>query len=200
MTGSRRRRPRLHRPQLPARARLRPLPLPRRRRPAGDLHRPPARGVAHPAARLGSLIARPPTILVGLRSYSFYLWHWPAGADPAGDRRLPSQGDPDPAASGGGLGPRRPLLPLRSRQGEAAGAARYGCGSAPVVAVLGADPRPGGLGRDRGERRPAPPAGCRRGVDRGIRQGDRDRSGRGGSRDAGGGRPGRRGSSPSATR
>jgi peptidoglycan/LPS O-acetylase OafA/YrhL len=33
--------------------------------------------LAHPAARLGSLIARPPTIWLGLRSYSFYLWHWP---------------------------------------------------------------------------------------------------------------------------
>jgi peptidoglycan/LPS O-acetylase OafA/YrhL len=33
--------------------------------------------LAHPAARLGNLIARPPTIWLGLRSYSFYLWHWP---------------------------------------------------------------------------------------------------------------------------
>ena len=33
--------------------------------------------LAHPAARLGSLIARPPMIWLGLRSYSFYLWHWP---------------------------------------------------------------------------------------------------------------------------
>jgi peptidoglycan/LPS O-acetylase OafA/YrhL len=33
--------------------------------------------VAHPAARLGTLLARPPLIWLGLRSYSFYLWHWP---------------------------------------------------------------------------------------------------------------------------
>jgi len=33
--------------------------------------------VAHPAARLGSLLARPPLVWLGLRSYSFYLWHWP---------------------------------------------------------------------------------------------------------------------------
>ncbi len=33
--------------------------------------------VAHPAARLGGLLARPPMIWLGLRSYSFYLWHWP---------------------------------------------------------------------------------------------------------------------------
>ncbi len=33
--------------------------------------------LAHPAARLGGLIARPPMIWLGLRSYSFYLWHWP---------------------------------------------------------------------------------------------------------------------------
>jgi peptidoglycan/LPS O-acetylase OafA/YrhL len=33
--------------------------------------------LAHPAARLGSLLARPPLVWLGLRSYSFYLWHWP---------------------------------------------------------------------------------------------------------------------------
>ena len=33
--------------------------------------------VAHPAARLGSLIAPAPVVWLGLRSYSFYLWHWP---------------------------------------------------------------------------------------------------------------------------
>jgi peptidoglycan/LPS O-acetylase OafA/YrhL len=32
---------------------------------------------AHPSARLGGLLARPPLIWLGLRSYSFYLWHWP---------------------------------------------------------------------------------------------------------------------------
>ncbi len=33
--------------------------------------------LAHPAARLGGLLARPPLVWLGLRSYSFYLWHWP---------------------------------------------------------------------------------------------------------------------------
>jgi peptidoglycan/LPS O-acetylase OafA/YrhL len=33
--------------------------------------------MAHPAARLGGLLARSPLIWLGLRSYSFYLWHWP---------------------------------------------------------------------------------------------------------------------------
>ncbi len=33
--------------------------------------------LAHPAARFGNLIARPPMVWLGLRSYSFYLWHWP---------------------------------------------------------------------------------------------------------------------------
>jgi peptidoglycan/LPS O-acetylase OafA/YrhL len=33
--------------------------------------------VAHPAARLGALLARPVLVWLGLRSYSFYLWHWP---------------------------------------------------------------------------------------------------------------------------
>jgi peptidoglycan/LPS O-acetylase OafA/YrhL len=33
---------------------------------------------AHPAAHLGGLVARPALAWLGLRSYSFYLWHWPA--------------------------------------------------------------------------------------------------------------------------
>jgi peptidoglycan/LPS O-acetylase OafA/YrhL len=33
--------------------------------------------LAHPAARLGSILGRPPVLWLGLRSYSFYLWHWP---------------------------------------------------------------------------------------------------------------------------
>jgi peptidoglycan/LPS O-acetylase OafA/YrhL/lysophospholipase L1-like esterase len=32
---------------------------------------------AHPSARLGGLLAQPPLVWLGLRSYSFYLWHWP---------------------------------------------------------------------------------------------------------------------------
>jgi peptidoglycan/LPS O-acetylase OafA/YrhL len=34
-------------------------------------------GLAHPAARLGGLIGSAPAVWLGLRSYSFYLWHWP---------------------------------------------------------------------------------------------------------------------------
>ncbi|HSS32191.1 MAG TPA: acyltransferase family protein [Solirubrobacterales bacterium] len=33
--------------------------------------------LAHPAARLGGLLGRAPMLWLGLRSYSFYLWHWP---------------------------------------------------------------------------------------------------------------------------
>jgi peptidoglycan/LPS O-acetylase OafA/YrhL len=33
--------------------------------------------LAHPAARLGSVLGNPPLVWLGLRSYSFYLWHWP---------------------------------------------------------------------------------------------------------------------------
>jgi peptidoglycan/LPS O-acetylase OafA/YrhL len=33
--------------------------------------------LAHPAARLGRIIGQPPVLWLGLRSYSFYLWHWP---------------------------------------------------------------------------------------------------------------------------
>jgi len=33
--------------------------------------------LAHPSARLGGMLAQPPMVWLGLRSYSFYLWHWP---------------------------------------------------------------------------------------------------------------------------
>jgi hypothetical protein len=33
--------------------------------------------LAHPAARLGPLLAQGPVLWLGVRSYSFYLWHWP---------------------------------------------------------------------------------------------------------------------------
>jgi peptidoglycan/LPS O-acetylase OafA/YrhL len=33
--------------------------------------------LAHPAAQLGGLLGQPPALWLGLRSYSFYLWHWP---------------------------------------------------------------------------------------------------------------------------
>jgi peptidoglycan/LPS O-acetylase OafA/YrhL len=33
--------------------------------------------LAHPAPRLGGIIGRPALLWLGLRSYSFYLWHWP---------------------------------------------------------------------------------------------------------------------------
>ncbi|MBK5218742.1 MAG: acyltransferase [Thermoleophilia bacterium] len=33
--------------------------------------------LAHPAARLGRLLGQAPLLWLGLRSYSFYLWHWP---------------------------------------------------------------------------------------------------------------------------
>ncbi|MFN8161666.1 MAG: acyltransferase family protein [Solirubrobacterales bacterium] len=33
--------------------------------------------LAHPAARLGRILGNRPLVWLGLRSYSFYLWHWP---------------------------------------------------------------------------------------------------------------------------
>ena len=33
--------------------------------------------LAHPASRLGSILGRAPVLWLGLRSYSFYLWHYP---------------------------------------------------------------------------------------------------------------------------
>jgi peptidoglycan/LPS O-acetylase OafA/YrhL len=47
--------------------------------------------LAHPAARLGSTLGQPPVLWLGLRSYSFYLWHWPvlALSRPGVDVSLP---------------------------------------------------------------------------------------------------------------
>jgi peptidoglycan/LPS O-acetylase OafA/YrhL/lysophospholipase L1-like esterase len=47
--------------------------------------------LAHPAARLGGIIGRPALLWLGLRSYSFYLWHWPvlAMTRPGVDVSLP---------------------------------------------------------------------------------------------------------------
>jgi peptidoglycan/LPS O-acetylase OafA/YrhL len=47
--------------------------------------------MAHPAARLGTLVGRAPLLWLGLRSYSFYLWHWPVLAltRPGVDVELP---------------------------------------------------------------------------------------------------------------
>jgi peptidoglycan/LPS O-acetylase OafA/YrhL len=33
--------------------------------------------LAHPASSLGGILGRAPILWLGLRSYSFYLWHWP---------------------------------------------------------------------------------------------------------------------------
>ncbi|HVO54263.1 MAG TPA: acyltransferase family protein [Solirubrobacterales bacterium] len=47
--------------------------------------------LAHPAARLGKILGAPPVLWLGLRSYSFYLWHWPVLAltRPGVDVNLP---------------------------------------------------------------------------------------------------------------
>ncbi len=49
--------------------------------------------VAHPAARLGGVLGQAPVLWLGLRSYSFYLWHWPVLAltRPGTDVDLPSE-------------------------------------------------------------------------------------------------------------
>jgi peptidoglycan/LPS O-acetylase OafA/YrhL len=48
--------------------------------------------LAHPAARLGSLLGNPPLVWLGLRSYSFYLWHWPVLALTRPDVDVPMDG------------------------------------------------------------------------------------------------------------
>ena len=48
--------------------------------------------LAHPAARLGGMLGQAPVLWLGLRSYSFYLWHWPVLAltRPGVDVNLPN--------------------------------------------------------------------------------------------------------------
>ena len=69
--------------------------------------------LAHPAARLGGLLAQPPMVWLGLRSYSFYLWHWPVLVLPVPGSTSRCRGRAGAAAAAGGPRPRRPLLPLR---------------------------------------------------------------------------------------
>jgi peptidoglycan/LPS O-acetylase OafA/YrhL/lysophospholipase L1-like esterase len=48
--------------------------------------------LAHPAGRIGPLLASPPLLWLGLRSYSFYLWHWPVVILTRPDLDVPIQG------------------------------------------------------------------------------------------------------------
>ena len=69
---------RLRRPQLPPRPRLRPRPLPRRLPLAGAVHRAADRRPRSPGgAPRPAFSPSRRFVWLGLRSYSFYLWHWP---------------------------------------------------------------------------------------------------------------------------
>jgi hypothetical protein len=50
--------------------------------------------LAHPAARLGIVLGTPPLVWLGLRSYSFYLWHWPVLMLTRPDIDVPMHGPP----------------------------------------------------------------------------------------------------------
>ena len=45
--------------------------------PGGDRHRGPARRPRPPGGAPRRILGRPALLWLGLRSYSFYLWHWP---------------------------------------------------------------------------------------------------------------------------
>jgi peptidoglycan/LPS O-acetylase OafA/YrhL len=48
--------------------------------------------LAHPAARIGRVLSVPPLLWLGLRSYSFYLWHWPVVILTRPDQDVPLHG------------------------------------------------------------------------------------------------------------
>jgi peptidoglycan/LPS O-acetylase OafA/YrhL len=135
---------------------------------------------AHPAARLGGLVARPPPVWLGLRSYSFYLWHWPVLAltRPGLDVSLP-RGVLIPlqllvVLALADLSYRFVELPL-PRQTQAAGIAGELAASGPARARLrgGCDHRAGRLEPHLLDRRQPPPTRRRRRLNRRIRQGSR---------------------------
>ncbi len=227
----RRPRPRLRGAQLPPRARLRPGAMARRLSLAGAGHGAAGRRPRPPGGAAG-LAARP---AAGALARAAQLQLLPlalagAGADPAGDRRQPAAGNPDPAAAARGTGPRRPLLPLRraslprSRQAAGAVPALAGGGAA---GAAGRRPRGRRLHRlERPVRDHQPPgrAGHRLDADRRPRRGRTDDAATAGGPGRSGGRSQatarreaaraararrasgyrrpstRRGSSPSATR
>ena len=118
--------------------------------------------IAHPAARLGGLLARPALVWLGLRSYSFYLWHWPVLAltRPGLDVSLP-RGVLIPmqllaVLALADLSYRFVELPFRGKR-KLRDAGRTGCALAALPSPSrGGDRRPGRLGRDLLDRRRHP--------------------------------------------
>ena len=140
--------------------------------------------LAHPAARLGALLARPPVIWLGLRSYSFYLWHWPVLVlTPVIGIALPK----------GALIPLQLLVVAGSSpsspidSSSCPSAARPSPRPCPMTGFDSPDRRSSfrssrssrdRLERDREQRRPPAAARPRRGLDGRIRQGQSQPAGR----------------------
>jgi peptidoglycan/LPS O-acetylase OafA/YrhL len=96
--------------------------------------------LAHPAARLGTVLGNPPLVWLGLRSYSFYLWHWPILMLTRPDVDVPLHGpflvilQLVATLAAADLSYRYVEEPFRQRRGSTAAPAWLGVGR-PVLAV-----------------------------------------------------------------
>ena len=137
--------------------------------------------LVHPAARLSKLLAVPPLVWIGVRSYSLYLWHWPIFKVTRPEVDVPLSGFPlFVLPDGVDLRRRRAVVPLRGD------AHAHGCAGPLVVRPAeqrGAAPRgarPARHGGRRDLRRAGPAHRDRLAPGEQRRRPRRDRAGRDG--------------------